>query len=159
MLLEMFGGSKQKREYTESLCGFVAKKLMPRLADKLIINIEFKRNLLKGESIYGDCIWEDDDVRPRYFTIRVDAGMPLRETLTTIAHEMVHVKQFAQGKLKYLTTANKHKFDGKYFSDSLDYWDRPWEIEAHGREIGLFIQWCHQEKLGKYKWTQDPYFS
>jgi hypothetical protein len=38
--------------------------------------------------------------------------------------------------------------------DEGDYWDRPHEIEAHGRETGLFIRWCEQEGLGHMKWTR-----
>ena len=35
------------------------------------------------------------------------------------------------------------------------YWDRPWEIEAHGREVGLFLQWVDKEGLQKKPWTWD----
>jgi len=35
----------------------------------------------------------------------------------------------------------------------VSYWDLPWEIEAHGREVGLFVRYCEENKLGKYKWT------
>ena len=29
----------------------------------------------------------------------------------------------------------------------MSYWDLPWEIEAHGREVGLFIRYCEENKL------------
>ena len=44
----------------------------------------------------------------------------------------------------------------EYYKDGIDYWDEPWEIEAHGRETGLFVRWAEKHKLGKRKWTQDP---
>ena len=31
---------------------------------------------------------------------------------------------------------------------------RDWEIEAHGREVGLFVRYCEDNKLAKYKWTK-----
>jgi len=148
-------GSKQKREYAEGICNFVAEKFMPRLKDKITVNLEFVSGLKNRENIYGDCIWEDEDYRPREFTIRVDAGMNMQMTLKTIAHEMVHVKQYAKDEMKQLFSVNKTRFKGEYISADTDYWDLPWEVEAHGREHGLFIQWVEKEGLGKKKWTWD----
>ena len=155
MYIEFSRGSNQKREYAGSICEFVAEKFMPRLKDKLTLNIEFVTGLVKRESVYGDCVWEDDDYRPREFTIRVDAGLDLRKTLTTIAHEMVHVKQFAKDEMKHLYSVQKTRFKGEYVADDTCYWDRPWEIEAHGRETGLFIQWAERNNLANKKWTHD----
>jgi hypothetical protein len=45
--------------------------------------------------------------------------------LTTLAHEMVHVKQFARGELEPSLTRWKKRVD-----DFDDYWDQPWEKEA-----------------------------
>jgi len=42
---------------------------------------------------------------------------------------------------------------GKRFThDNTDYWDRPWEIEAHGRETGLFVRWAETNGINK-KWA------
>ena len=38
---------------------------------------------------------------------------------------------------------------------NINYWDAPWEIEAHGRESGLFIQYADKNELGKFNWTQQ----
>jgi hypothetical protein len=67
--------------------------------------------------------------------------MTRKQTLLAIAHEMVHVKQYAKGELKdYLKEEkSKYKNDHIYF-ESLNYWDYPWEIEAHGRELGLYYR-------------------
>lgn len=155
MELNIVRGSKKKREYAESICNFVAEKFMPRMKDNLIVNLEFVTGLAQRENIYGDCIWEDEDYRPREFTIRIDAGLNLRTTLTTIAHEMVHVKQYAKDEMKQLFSVNKTRFKGEYIPAGTNYWDLPWEIEAHGRETGLFIQWAEKENLGHQKWTHD----
>ena len=46
--------------------------------------------------------------------------------LSTLAHEMVHVKQFAKGELdSALTQWKSNKYCG-----NIDYWDQPWEKEA-----------------------------
>ena len=62
--------------------------------------------------------------------------------LMTIAHELVHVKQYEIGKLTQTNEAD------------IDYWDRPSEIEAHGREVGLFIRWAEENYLAHKRWTQ-----
>ena len=69
---------------------------------------------------------------------------------------MVHVKQFAKGEMRDLSGAEKVSWNGERYDLSADeYFDRPWEIEAHGRELGLFIRWAEKNKLGHLKWTHD----
>ena len=80
--------------------------------------------------------------------------MPMRKLLETIAHEMVHVKQYARGELYQGIRVNKYRWQGKWVGN-MDYWDEPWEIEAHGREAGLFIRWAEKEGLANQKWTHD----
>jgi hypothetical protein len=71
--------------------------------------------------------------------------------LETVAHEMVHVKQYARRELHPVY----NMWCGKtYNPEKVSYWDLPWEIEAHGREVGLFIRWTEENKLGHLKWTQ-----
>ena len=69
---------------------------------------------------------------------------------------MVHLKQFAKGEMRDMMTADKTEWLGQSMhSRSLDYYDLPWEIEAHGREVGLFVRWAEAHKLGKRRWTWD----
>lgn len=46
--------------------------------------------------------------------------------LATLAHEMVHVKQFARGELSLDMKTWKNRKD----CDKIDYWEQPWEKEA-----------------------------
>jgi len=156
MQVSVCGGQKKQRELVESIAHFCADKLMSsRLHDKIDLNIKLSRSLMSKENIYGDVIWEDDDYRPKEFTMRVDTTPRMRLVLETVAHEMVHVKQYARNELKQLMAFNKHRFNGQYFDDNVNYWDRPWEIEAHGREVGLFVRWAEAEGLGHLEWTHD----
>lgn len=59
--------------------------------------------------------------------------------LTTLAHEMVHVKQFARGELNESLT----KWKNKDCSDT-EYWDQPWEIEARKLQYDLVIKFENQ---------------
>ena len=151
------GGSKTQKKYVKSMADFCGEMLLgSRLYPKIELRIELVKNLMKKEKIYGDAIWEDDERYPKEFTIRADASQPLRRVLETIAHEMVHVKQYAKNELHEYTMKKGHRYKGEFFSDKLNYWDEPWEIEAHGREIGLFVRWAEKHKLGKRQWTHDP---
>jgi hypothetical protein len=40
---------------------------------------------------------------------------------------------------------NKKKVD----TTKVNYWDQPWEIEAHGRAIGLVVQWSQDRKINE----------
>jgi hypothetical protein len=75
--------------------------------------------------------------------------------LESVAHEMVHISQFATGRWVELENTKTTRFDGKEYKKMPKYWDRPWEIEAHGREVGLFLQWVDKEGLQKKPWTWD----
>ena len=50
----------------------------------------------------------------------------------TLAHEMVHVKQLAKGKLKQKRSG--HTWMGKMYGKKTPYLDQPWEIEAFSKQ-------------------------
>ena len=123
---------------------FYAEKLMgKRLINNLEINIKLKRGLYKEDNTEGTAIWEDESYRPKEFTIELDCGVKIRNLLITLAHEMVHVKQWAKDEMYEYTTIGKVRFmKKKYDMNDMDYWDYPWEIEAFGRQLGLFVRMC-----------------
>ena len=141
--IDVTGGKPYQRKRVESVVQFCIKMLMPRMQT---LDITVKLKDLKG-SAYGYCLCEDS----RTFEIEVDKKLSLRNLLTTVAHEMVHVKQYARKDLK-----DNYNWQGKLYNpEKVSYWDQPWEIEAHGREVGLFVRWAEENNLGNKKWTQD----
>ena len=147
------GGSKRQKQLVRSMAEFCHQKLMPRMGS-VIVNFQLK-NFGRDDSL-GYCIPEDnaDPHRPREFEIEIHKNQRNRRLLETVAHEMVHVKQYAKDELHEYVQKKGHRYKGEYYKDGIDYWDEPWEIEAHGREIGLFVRWAEKHKLGKRKWTQ-----
>jgi CTP:phosphocholine cytidylyltransferase-like protein len=134
----------------KSLSTFVLKKFFTEnMRNKLKIDVVFKKNLFKDSNSYGNCVWEDTHRNPREFTIQLDPNQKISLLLNSLAHELVHVKQWAKGEYYELYSKPKvYKFNGKYVDTAkVDYWDTPWEIEAHGRAIGLVVQWARKEKL------------
>ena len=149
-----FKGTKKLKskqlDYLRSLSMFVLDKFFTQpKKDRLEITVIFKKNLFKQTSQYGNCIWMDQHHRPEEFEIEIDPDQSIQLLLNTLAHELVHVKQWAKGEY-YQLLREKHvyKFCGRRFdTNKVDYWDTPWEIEAHGRAIGLVVQWTRDNNL------------
>lgn len=96
---------------------------------------------------------------PREFIISMnDLCRPyeniMRVLLKSLAHEMVHVKQFAYRELSPDMTV----WMGVKQSGDMNYWDHPWEIEAYGRAPGLYARFidAHElrDKLQEYQCQQ-----
>ena len=131
---------------TEHMCkaeikfatAFFAKYLMgDKLADNLDIEIRFEN---QGKLAEGHCSPIDAERRPRSFEIGINPKLRRYKMIQCLAHEMVHVKQYAKGELSNeLITA---KWQGKTFklTNSIeDYLNWPWEVEAYGRDRSLYL--------------------
>lgn len=123
---------------------YADKLLSKRIQKSITIKIRFLDNLYKKTGCLGFCEWVGTNEKPRNFIIELDSNLSEKATLRTIAHEMVHVKQYATGQLKDYMSANGIKWEGKLFNknnsinDLEEYWLSPWEIEAYGLEVGLY---------------------
>lgn len=149
---------------------FFANILMdPRMVRGLNINII----LLKQNELLGLCEVLDHGKTHRNFNITIRNDI-LDDPFVTLAHEMVHVKQYAKKELgteivlaKGSTPLSIVPWQGKLWkpkSKEDPYYDAPWEIEAYGREQGLIERWqllqnkkviarkaCKQRKVPKSK--------
>jgi hypothetical protein len=145
MLVNVTGSNKGVRTLVRTAAWWYAEKLMgKRLMNGLGINIKLTRTLLEKHNMEGSAIYEDDTRRPKNFTIELDSTCTIRSILITLAHEMVHIKQWAKEEMyEYYNTPKMVRFKGKRFNmDDINYWDYPWEIEAYGRQLGLFVRFC-----------------
>lgn len=119
-----------------------------RLMKALVVEVNFTKDI----STDGNSVWVDDNHRPREFEININSKMGTRKQLITLAHEIVHVKQYAKGELKSLLRTSTERWHGKYIqTDELNYFDRPWEIEAFGREYGMYARYMQWKKVNKLK--------
>lgn len=96
------------------------------------------------KDILGWCgILDDNMSRPREFQIDLCTRQGTTRMLMTLAHEMVHLSQFAQGRLRHLndgsTMWNKKKLH-RAKGEKLKYKNLPWEEEAFSREGDLFVK-------------------
>ena len=148
MYLEICGQSdKVTHQQIADAVHFYAEYLMSdRLLKNIDIDIILEKNLIKKENDQAYCVNISDSSTARHFEISVDAGMGKRATLLALAHEMVHVKQYAKGELKYIRRQRLHRFQGELYDPDYMYWEQPWEIEAFGRELGLYRMFQQSQK-------------
>ena len=70
-----------------------------------------------------------------------------------LGHEMIHVKQYLNNEIfDYKNGFVRYKgeeFDDSYKSKLENYFESPWEIEAYGRELGLFRIYEQMKKKGE----------
>jgi hypothetical protein len=130
---------KEVRKELQDAAEFFAIQM---LGSRLAKNIAIRLHLEAGKTLdySGWSLWEDDRFRPREFTIRLNVSLiPDWETLIeTLAHEFIHVRQFARGYLKQYWRANPgvmHWHGKPYNIYRLQYWELPWEIEAYSLDF------------------------
>ncbi len=133
--------AKKRTMLDEAVRFFCNEMISPKVYAQLEVTIEVTTELSRSNPscILGDTTWEDQNVRPREFTIRLASDIPLLVQLKLLGHECVHVKQYASGILQDMANGDQ-KWDGERFvSVCHDAYDLsyPWEIEAYGRETML----------------------
>lgn len=113
------------------------KPQQKHIVDELSISVKFQE---MNED--GLCEFLDDDEDPRMFLIHIQKGISRKRILKALAHEMVHLKQFALNELLKFDVDDAPVYKGKtYRIDEMSYWDWPWEIEANGREVGMYTRY------------------
>lgn len=156
--LEIVGGTRQQKKIVAEACGYFVNKLFPKkVLAQLHFDIELIRNLKKKEEVKADCIWSDERLYPRDFEIRIDSSMNMYAIVRALAHEMVHAKQYALGELMDGPSYLRVRWMDKWIKsqDEKNYWDRPWEIEAYGKETGLAESFLIDFKYQGSKWNVD----
>jgi hypothetical protein len=140
MEIEVICRSKVRRDFIKGFAEYFAKQL----------NIQNSRyNLLicsdptlrKDHQVNGFCNKLTDDTVAVMLYSRLDTT----QLMTTLAHEMVHVKQIVKGQYKTkLTRSGKTIYYWMGKKVNKPYLECPWEIEAYSRESLLVQVACHQ---------------
>lgn len=139
------GGHSDVRfnDYLLRAADYYSKCLFSKLHSRnIVLTLKFEKHL----DVLGSTIVTKRNTRKqaREFLIELHPYVSGVEILQTLAHEMVHVKQFAAGELDDGQT--KWKGD-RIDSDRMDYYSLPWEIEAFGLEVGMFTNFARVESL------------
>lgn len=145
------GGTKLQKKLVEEAANYYLRDLISTYSVMLLIKL--RKDLFKKEVLKADCIWEDDRNKPREFNIRIDSSMKMHGVLRALAHECVHVKQFVTGEMRDTNNCYITKWKGQgYRTDQCNYWKLPWEIDAYGREVGLYEMFVTDKRYTKKPW-------
>lgn len=134
---------------SRSLCKeairFYGKELLgKRLANNIKIFLVFEE---LPNVVNALCQWNDDNHLCRSFVIILNKKMNKKTTFIALAHEMVHVKQYARGELKDYLRSDKVKWRNKVFRlDKVEYWSSPWEVEAYKKDKILYEKFKQRNK-------------
>jgi hypothetical protein len=132
--IEVTGGNKFQREIAEKVVHEMISALMPRVRT-LDINIEI--NKFTGDTV-GWCLMGDTH---KEFEIEVSKDLSLKDFVTTICHEMVHVKQYYRKEMD----GESMRWKKKVLPENTNYYELPWEKEAYRM----------QDKLAQLVWDAD----
>ena len=127
--IEVNGGNKTQREICENVVHHMISKLLPRFG-----TLDITVNLLniKSEAI-GFCMMQEKN----QFEIEIDKKLSIKEMVTALCHERVHVKQFARKEMVDGIETGVARWKSKKISLDTNYWDLPWEKEAYRMEKKL----------------------
>lgn len=115
----------------------LSQKMLPHISVELVMRTTIKDLGNCGVTFYND--W----YKPREFQIELRRHRSIKSTLLTLAHEMVHLKQFARGELNaHQTRWHKKPFNTK----ETTYLEYPWEVEANRAEHVLYGLYKKQNK-------------
>ncbi len=113
------------RPYVKRAAIFYAQELMStKMSDNIFIRIKFNSKL--DALGYAGVIEYNESNKPREFEIELNYNVSGPDILRTLAHELVHIKQFVYGETNEALT----RWKGKKDASDIDYWYEPWEIEA-----------------------------
>jgi uncharacterized protein YjaZ len=120
-----------KNSSTKEFIGMVVKFFEQELKLKRsswTLDVRTNRGMRLEDGIRGSVTY----VGPKYLMMFLDSGLDMERLVLTIAHEMVHVKQYARGHIKHKLGSKTYYWKGK--PNRKKYYDQPWEIEAFSKE-------------------------
>jgi hypothetical protein len=135
---------KDFKPFVKRAVDFYAENLIPskRLRDNIFLTIKFDDKL----QVWALASIEEYNAsnKAREFLIEIHPWIGAAEIFKTLAHEMVHIKQFVNGE----TNETLSKWKGiTVDADSIDYYHHPWELEAYSLETGLWTKFAVKEEL------------
>ena len=121
--------------------GFFADKLLTKQLNRhIIVNVVFRKNLDHLGLTYVDDYNLSGKLRE--FTLEIYRKQTEEEILKTLAHELVHVRQYSIGDLNEEATL----WQGRLMESNLAYDNQPWEIEANELADTLYEEYIHHDR-------------
>lgn len=139
MLSVHFSGRVKQKSRLENFACDVINEILPREFKR---DVEIHVRFCKIDGVMGYASVEEKDV----ITIEVDNRYPSEIVAATLAHELVHAKQYIRGELNpTMTRWMKQEIPyGPRGGLKIRYRQQPWEKEAFKREKEL-TEWYWYE--------------
>jgi hypothetical protein len=128
----VISGRISKKE--EKAILFFAENLFSR---EMLRHLSIRIRKVKDFDVFGLVAVEDYNAsgKPRDFLIEIKKGLEEEDFLMTIAHELVHVRQYVRGDLnEEMSYWRGVSVDAR----KIPYDEHPWEIEAESVAKKLF---------------------
>jgi hypothetical protein len=119
--------------------------------EELEITLNVHSSSFKPNSLADTCCTNQQEVWKSKFELNfhVRKNCALIELIKLMAHEMTHVKQYAMDEMEDVDEVLV-KWKGRcYNTNKVEYYDRPWEIDAFGRERGVMLSYVEENNLTK----------
>lgn len=142
--------AKHKKKLIKDLIEFSLKKFINDMS-KLKIEIEIRNSSLIAGNL---ALLHIDNENESLFIIEIGNRQNFGKMMLSIAHECVHIKQYYLGEILDISDERIIFLEKEYDTDAINYWDQPWEIEAHGREHGLLLRFVEANNLQKEEWLK-----
>ena len=139
--MEILG--KIKKEHKQAIQYFADKLLSKQIQRHISVRFTFTNMFYLGLTCISGYNSKD---KPREFEIEIARNQIGRELLMTLAHEMVHIKQYAYGELNEEMT----KWQGlRVCAGTIEYDEHPWEIEAETKAEELCNEYETFRRIAK----------
>jgi len=143
------------KEVKHAAAFMLEQELGKRLFSNVFVRVDVVSGLLQSDGVYGDVQWDDDEnfMRPREYTIRIHREHDSsKEFYSTLAHEIIHVRQWAKNEMYEFQRGSGTRFRGKiYDSDNMHEDDYPWEKEAYAKQQKLCDSYLAEYKVSNIK--------
>lgn len=138
------GLTQQAAQEIQHQVNFYAQKLDIREANFLILFTDEIPQLLKGFTLYSP----PSEYNTHNILIKIDKKLDPKSQYITLAHELVHAKQFYHKEIIH-HCHNHYTWKGNSFEDisKIDYYCRAWEKEAYSLEKKLWLEYLAQQKV------------
>ena len=133
--VEVTGGNKTQRKVAEITTHQMIAELLPRFRT---LDIEVQLKKFHNEDAIGWCLMQEDN---RTFVIEINKDIGITELVTTVCHEMVHVKQYARNEMTDELVESGHAvWKGRKIHPNTGYYQLPWEKEAYKLQDKLALK-------------------
>jgi hypothetical protein len=138
--VQIIGGTKSQKDLATKVVGWYLKKMLPRHRT-LDITIKLTKCMEKSGA-YGYCMEGDTN---REFEIEVDKNLRLYDFVSTLTHELTHLKQYARKEMVHQDDG-RIRWKKKVYPLNVSYEESPWEKEAFRIEKQLALE-CFESVL------------